>query len=145
MEQSVSPALLPALWAAQVDGEDSPFAQVKRYPSPRSSAKGGGRCAFCAPSFSIITSSNPANIKEGQIRPRTLAQRKRLEELGYVIREPDPTDRRAKLIVLTDSGRAAVEAGKQTIVGLEARITEILGRDGHEFLREMPTKLLEEG
>lgn len=62
-----------------------------------------------------------------------------------MIREPDPTDRRAKLIVLTDSGRAAVEAGKQTIVGLEARITEILGRDGHEFLREMLTKLLEEG
>lgn len=68
-----------------------------------------------------------------------------LEELGYVSRQPDPTDRRAKLIVLTDEGRAAVEAGIQTIVGLEQRITEILGETGHQALREMLTKLLAEG
>lgn len=68
-----------------------------------------------------------------------------LEELGYVTRQPDPTDRRAKLIVLTDEGRAAVEAGRQTIIGLEQRITEILGAEGHETLREMLSKLLAEG
>ena len=68
-----------------------------------------------------------------------------LEELGYVTRQPDPTDRRAKLIVLTDEGRAAVEAGKQTIVVLERRITDILGEKGHQALREMLTKLLAEG
>lgn len=68
-----------------------------------------------------------------------------LEELGYVSRQPDPTDRRAKLIVLTDEGRAAVEAGRQTIVGLEQRITEILGEKGHRTLREMLIKLLAEG
>ena len=68
-----------------------------------------------------------------------------LEELGYVTREPDPSDRRAKLILLTARGRAAVEAGKQTIVGLEDRITEILGEDGHRMLREMLAKLLAEG
>ena len=68
-----------------------------------------------------------------------------LEELGYVTRQPDPTDRRAKLIVLTDEGRAAVEAGRQTIVGLEQRITEILGEKGHQALREMLNKLLAEG
>lgn len=67
-----------------------------------------------------------------------------LQELGYLTREPDPTDRRAKLIVLTPKGRAAVEAGKQTIVGLETRITEILGEKGHETLREMLGKLLAE-
>lgn len=68
-----------------------------------------------------------------------------LEELGYVTRQPDPTDRRAKLVVLTVNGRAAVEAGKETIVGLEGRITEILGAEGHETLREMLSKLLVEG
>lgn len=67
-----------------------------------------------------------------------------LQELGYLTREPDPTDRRAKLIVLTPKGRAAIEAGKQTIVGLETRITEILGEKGHETLREMLGKLLAE-
>lgn len=68
-----------------------------------------------------------------------------LEELGYLTRQPDPTDGRAKLIVLSDEGRAAVEAGKQTIVGLESRITEILGPRGHKALRTMLTKLLTEG
>jgi len=68
-----------------------------------------------------------------------------LEELGYLTRQPDLTDRRAKLVVLTDQGRAAVEAGRQTIVGLEQRITEILGEKGHQALREMLTKLLAEG
>jgi DNA-binding MarR family transcriptional regulator len=67
-----------------------------------------------------------------------------LEQLGYVTRQPDPTDRRAKLIVLTDQGQAAVEAGRQTIVGLEQRITDILGANGHKTLREMLTKLLTE-
>lgn len=67
-----------------------------------------------------------------------------LQELGYVTREPDPTDRRAKLIVLTPKGSAAIEAGKETIVGLETRITEILGEKGHETLREMLGKLLAE-
>lgn len=68
-----------------------------------------------------------------------------LEELGYLTRQPDPTDGRAKLIVLSDEGRAAVEAGKQTIVGLESRITEILGPRGHKSLRTMLTKLLTHG
>ncbi len=68
-----------------------------------------------------------------------------LEDLGYVTREPDPSDRRAKLIVLTAQGRAAIEAGKTTIVGLEARITEILGEEGHNALREMLAKLLAKG
>ena len=66
-----------------------------------------------------------------------------LEDLGYVTRQPDPTDRRAKLIVLTPRGRAAIEAGKATIVGIEARIDEILGKKRHALLRELLGKLLE--
>jgi DNA-binding MarR family transcriptional regulator len=65
-----------------------------------------------------------------------------LEELGYVTREPDPTDRRAKLIMLTPNGHAAIEAGKQTIVGLETRISDVLGEEGHKALRDLLTKLL---
>lgn len=68
-----------------------------------------------------------------------------LEELEYVTRKPDPSDRRAKLIVPTAKGLAAIEAGKQTIVGLEHRITEILGEQGHAILRDMLGKLLADG
>lgn len=67
-----------------------------------------------------------------------------LEELGYVTRQPHPDDRRAKLIVLTAEGRAAIEAGRQTIGALEDQITEILGETGHETLRRLLTKLLDE-
>jgi DNA-binding MarR family transcriptional regulator len=34
---------------------------------------------------------------------------RRLEEAGYVRRRPDPADRRALLVVLTDKGRRAAE------------------------------------
>ena len=42
-----------------------------------------------------------------------------LESLGYVVRRPDPRDRRAKLIVLTRKGQACVEAGRATIEDLD--------------------------
>jgi DNA-binding MarR family transcriptional regulator len=66
-----------------------------------------------------------------------------LEELGYVERRPDPSDRRAKLIVLTDRGKACVAAGISTISGIEERITEILGERGHRQLRSLLSKLLD--
>ena len=68
-----------------------------------------------------------------------------LEDLGYLERQPDPTDRRAKLILLTDRGRACVAAGVATIQGIEERIEAILGARGHAELRRLLTKLLEEG
>jgi DNA-binding MarR family transcriptional regulator len=66
-----------------------------------------------------------------------------LEQLGYVQRQPDPTDRRAKLIVLTDRGRACVAAGMQTIQGIEERLTEVLGERGHAQLHRLLTKILD--
>lgn len=68
-----------------------------------------------------------------------------LEELGYVERRPDPKDRRAKLIVLTDRGRACVAAGIATIEGIEERVETILGARGHTQLRRLLAKLLEGG
>ncbi|MEO7423167.1 MAG: MarR family winged helix-turn-helix transcriptional regulator [Ornithinibacter sp.] len=67
-----------------------------------------------------------------------------LESLGYVVRRPDPHDRRAKLIVLTQKGEACVEAGRITIEGLEDEITQRLGQRGHHQLRTMLGKLLED-
>jgi DNA-binding MarR family transcriptional regulator len=49
-----------------------------------------------------------------------------LETLGYVSREPDPSDRRAKLITLTERGQQAVNAGEATITGLEQDLVDLL-------------------
>lgn len=44
-----------------------------------------------------------------------------LEALQCVVRRPDPTDRRAKLIVLTPKGHACIAAGSSTIEGSRHR------------------------
>ena len=67
-----------------------------------------------------------------------------LEGLGYVERRPDPTDRRAKLIVLTALGRDCIAAGIATIQGIEERIDEVLGRRGHAQQRRLLTLLLDD-
>jgi DNA-binding MarR family transcriptional regulator len=65
-----------------------------------------------------------------------------LEQLGYVFRRQDPTDRRAKLITLTEKGQACIAAGIATIDGIEQDLTERLGERGHKQLRSLLTKLL---
>jgi DNA-binding MarR family transcriptional regulator len=50
-----------------------------------------------------------------------------LERLGYVVRRPDPDDRRAKRIVLTEQGQACVAAALSTIATLEAELEGLLG------------------
>lgn len=67
-----------------------------------------------------------------------------LEEMGYVVRRPDPTDRRAKLITLTPRGRDCVAAGIVTVKGIEEWITQTLGERGHRQLRSLLTRLLAE-
>jgi DNA-binding MarR family transcriptional regulator len=66
-----------------------------------------------------------------------------LEQLGYVVRRPDPTDRRAKRIVLTSRGAACIAAGIVTIEGIEQQLTDRLGERGHQQLRRLLTKLLD--
>jgi DNA-binding MarR family transcriptional regulator len=67
-----------------------------------------------------------------------------LEQLGYVVRRPDPTDRRAKLIILTKKGQACIAAGIATIDGIEQQLTDRLGERGHRQLRRLLTTLLED-
>jgi DNA-binding MarR family transcriptional regulator len=68
-----------------------------------------------------------------------------LEGLGYVVRTPDPGDRRAKLIMLTDAGRSCSEAGRDAVVTFERELSDILGARGHQQLRRMLLRLLQQG
>jgi DNA-binding MarR family transcriptional regulator len=52
-----------------------------------------------------------------------------LQRLRYIVRRPDPDDRRAKRIILTERGRACVAAAQRTIAAIEAGLEELLGPD----------------
>jgi DNA-binding MarR family transcriptional regulator len=52
-----------------------------------------------------------------------------LETRGYLTRVPDPGDRRAKLIMLTDLGYEALQAAFDTIITIENDLANLLGRD----------------
>jgi DNA-binding MarR family transcriptional regulator len=65
-----------------------------------------------------------------------------LERLGYVIREPDPDDRRAKRIVLTDRGLASVAAALDTIAGMEAELETFLGTDAVARLHDALNRII---
>ena len=60
------------------------------------------------------------------------------------MRQPDPTDGRAKLIVLTKKGQAYVSAGIATITTLDERISALLGERGLRELRRLLQRLLDQ-
>lgn len=52
-----------------------------------------------------------------------------LERAGYVTREPDPADRRAKLVIPTDKGLAEITAARTAITAYRQHCTSILGTE----------------
>lgn len=58
-----------------------------------------------------------------------------LERLGYVRREPDPADRRARLIVPTDRGLRFIEVTDALVAEIERDLAGTLGPDAYaQFL-----------
>jgi DNA-binding MarR family transcriptional regulator len=64
-----------------------------------------------------------------------------LEQLGYVTREPDPRDRRAKIIKLTPKGRDACLTGRRLFAEIEREWAEELGEDLVAALREAAERI----
>ena len=58
-----------------------------------------------------------------------------LERAGYVVRRPDPTDARARLICIAERGRAAQQAARVVEHEVEAEWTRHLGVDRMAALR----------
>jgi DNA-binding MarR family transcriptional regulator len=50
-----------------------------------------------------------------------------LERRGYVRREADPDDGRARRVALTDRGEAAIDAGRRHRAAVEAELADRLG------------------
>jgi DNA-binding MarR family transcriptional regulator len=88
-----------------------------------------------------------ANIDADGTRLSTLADRAamsrpsmvelidELESKGYVKREPEPGDRRAKLIVPTQRGMDTISTAAETIDNLEQRFQELLGEQRYRAMR----------
>jgi DNA-binding MarR family transcriptional regulator len=58
-----------------------------------------------------------------------------LESLGYVRRDPDPTDRRAKVVTFTAKGRRAAKIGVQAVADQERAWADRIGADRVTDLR----------
>lgn len=65
-----------------------------------------------------------------------------LDAGGYIVLRPDPSDGRARLVELTDSGRRAREVVRECCVQIEQRWAAMLGADD-EALRRALTTILE--
>lgn len=66
-----------------------------------------------------------------------------LEALGYLHRKPDPADRRAKLVCLTESGWCAIKTGRELIQQIEADWGARIGPDRYRALRDGMQDLLD--
>jgi DNA-binding MarR family transcriptional regulator len=66
-----------------------------------------------------------------------------LERRGYVARERDPRDARARLVALTPRGEAAIEAGRRHRAALGAELAERLGPRRTESARRVLVKAVE--
>jgi DNA-binding MarR family transcriptional regulator len=66
-----------------------------------------------------------------------------LEVKGYLERLPDPDDRRAKRIYLTERGRKNTRVAKQAAVDVETYLAELLGEQRYQQLRHTLGDIIE--
>jgi DNA-binding MarR family transcriptional regulator len=103
-----------------------------------------------APQLSVILWPGPEGM-----RPSDLAARMRvtkqalnyllgeLERLGYLERHPDPDDRRARRIALTDRGRTLIPIIRDAVSEVEDEWAEALGAQRFAQLRDLLFELNE--
>ncbi|MFJ7738772.1 MarR family winged helix-turn-helix transcriptional regulator [Lysinibacillus sp. NPDC097287] len=67
-----------------------------------------------------------------------------LENCGYVMRQAHPTDKRGKIIVLTDRGWSVVKAKEKILAEIEEQWMENIGAKRMQMLKEDLSKLASE-
>lgn len=90
----------------------------------------------------VFTFARPDGISVSEltrlshVRKQTMAQVvAEMERLGYVERRPDPTDRRARLVFLTERGSAVRPVAMAAARTAEQRWSELMGQRAVEALR----------
>ncbi|WP_312476299.1 MarR family transcriptional regulator [Neobacillus sp.] len=67
-----------------------------------------------------------------------------LENRGYVMRQAHPTDKRGKIIVLTERGWLVLKAKEKILTEIEERWNENIGTERMQMFKEDLTKLVYE-
>ena len=100
------------------------------------------------PSITRAQSLVFVNIGEGVTRPSEIASRvgvtrqaihqtiNEMVELGYLTLQPDPTDRRAKVVVYTEKGKEVGGATVGALKDIESSLSNRIGNDRVVALRE---------
>jgi DNA-binding MarR family transcriptional regulator len=83
--------------------------------------------------------SRPGELAEAaQVSKQTLGSiLDQLERSGYVVRVPDPSDGRARLVTVTDRGRDLVRLGLPVVERIERIWAEHLGPERTRQLRQL--------
>jgi DNA-binding MarR family transcriptional regulator len=90
----------------------------------------------------------PENLRPSELAARTGMSKQalnyllgQLEDLGYLTREPDPSDHRSKRIRATARGRSAGAAIREIVLEVEAHWEQQLGTREFRQLRRLLTQL----
>jgi DNA-binding MarR family transcriptional regulator len=80
----------------------------------------------------------------GMTRPSMAELVDELEADGLLERRPDPSDGRAKLVVLTSAGWHAIRTGRAIIAGIEADYARRIGAERFEVMCQALQDLLDD-
>jgi DNA-binding MarR family transcriptional regulator len=101
-----------------------------------------------APQLSVLLWPGPEGLRPSELATRTRMTKQalnyllgNLERLGYLERRPDPSDRRARRIALTDRGRALIPVIRGAVEETEREWAAALGDDRFAQLRDLLVEL----
>ncbi|MFP5253594.1 MAG: MarR family winged helix-turn-helix transcriptional regulator [Actinomycetes bacterium] len=90
----------------------------------------------------VLQHPGPDGVRPGILAARNQASKQatnhllhQLEEAGYLVRRPHATDRRTRVVRLTDRGWRAVEVIRRVAVDLEQSWADALGEDVYRAVR----------
>jgi DNA-binding MarR family transcriptional regulator len=101
-----------------------------------------------APQLSVLLWPGPDGLRPTELATRTRMTKQALNYLlgdlernGYLERRPDPADRRARRIRLTDRGRALIPIIRGVVAETERDWAAALGKDRFAELRQLLVEL----
>ncbi|XRQ14059.1 MarR family winged helix-turn-helix transcriptional regulator [Actinomadura welshii] len=113
--------------------QDELFERLAEQGHPEVRPRHGTVLAFLDPAG---TRATEISVRSGQHKQIVGTIVDELVRLGYVRREPDPTDRRAKRIVPTERGLDEIAKARAILAGIERRHRRALGDERFDAFKD---------